>query len=392
VGVDVLASSTQATEEGPRFERTFVQPFAALRAAVDDLLGGVRLDAHLRAAYRTADPVPFDQPADVRVYRLGIEKAFDAVPLTLYAGRFYNPYDRFSGYWDGLSVHVGDRERGVGIAAGFQPSASNEAPSGDLPKYTVFGHTAFDVEGARVDGTLLAGQVLPRSDSMQARSFVGVQQSAQARGFSLSAEALADRDPLTEGWTLSRLGARLNVTAAPGLRLRAYALSRRPYFFFGDQQVLLGRSTRLGGGATLSLRGGPLPNTTLRADLSTASTEGQPATVTTGGGLSISRLPGLGLGLNADATVWTQNDPLGARRGVYGGGGLTRSFGSVYVQAGYRYQQSPLTAGEALVTHGLDALVQVPLTPRLALTLQASTQFGDRLSSTRFYSALWYRL
>src|SRR5690606_27280985 len=119
--------------------------------------------------------------------------------------------------------------------------------------------------------------------------------------------------------------------------------------FLGDLQTLLDRSTRVGGGAAVTLRGGPLPGATLRADVANAVTEGVPNTLSVSGGLSLPRLPGLGLGLSANGTVWQQDRDDGARRGIYGGAGLDRSFGSLYARVGYRYQQSPLTAAEALV-------------------------------------------
>jgi hypothetical protein len=394
VGVDGLSSGTRATEDGPAFSRTFAQPFAALRASAEGLPGGLRLDANLRAAYRYADPVPYDQPADVRVYQFSLEKAFRGIDLR--AGRFYNRYDRFSGYWDGLLLHVGDDRRGAGVAAGFQPDNADEAPSGDLPKYTAFAHHAFELNAGgprplRVDVTALGGQVLPRADSLQARTFAGLQQTAYGAGLALTSEFLVDQEPETGAWVLSRLGGRVTATVAPGLRLSAFALSRRPYLLFDTFQLLLDRSTRVGGGFSYTARGGPVAGATLRADVASATTEGQPATRSFSGGVSLPRLAGLGL--SADATVWTQDGPEdGARRGLYGGAGLDRSFGQLYARLGYRYQQSPYLPGEALVSHGLDALLQVPVTPRVALTLQASVLQGDRLSSTRFYSALWYRL
>jgi hypothetical protein len=401
LGVDGLSSSTRAGDTGPAFTRTFAQPFAALRATVEHLPGGLRLDAHLRTAYRYATPTPYDRPADVRVYQLSAEKAFRGFEVR--AGRFNNRYDRFSGYWDGLLLHVGNDERGVGVAAGFQPDYADEAPSGDLPKYTAFAHHAFHIptggdgedrdDGVRVDVTALGGQVLPRGDSMQARTFAGAQQTAYARGFSLSSEFLVDQDPETGDWVLSRLGGRASATVVPGFRLNAFALSRRSYLLLDDLQLLLDRSTRVGGGASVTVAGGPLPGATFRADVSNATTVGVPGTRSFSGGFSIPRLPGAGVGLSADATVWTQDDPEdGPRRGIYGGAGIDRSFGSLYARAGYRYQQSPYLPGQALVSHGLDALLQVPLTPRVAFTLQASALFGDQLSSTRLYTALWYRL
>jgi hypothetical protein len=228
---------------------------------------------------------------------------------------------------------------------------------------------------------------------MQTRTFAGAQQTAYARGFSLSSELLVDQDPDTGDWVLSRLGGRVSAAVAPGLRLHAFAQSRRSYLLLGDLQLLLDRSTRVGGGGSVTLAGGPLPGASFRADVSNATTVGVPNTVSVSGGFSLPRLPGAGLGLSADATMWTQDDPDdGPRRGLYGGAGLDRSFGRLYARVGYRYQQSPYLPGQALVSHGLDALFQVPLTPRVAFTVQASALFGDQLSSTRLYTALWYRL
>lgn len=392
-GVSVLSSRTRPTAGAVADTRTFSLPFAALRASAEGLPGGLRLDANLRATYRSSEGFTFDQPADVRVYQLSAQKAFTALPLQVRAGRFYNPYDRFSGYWDGLTLHVGNDDRGVGVAAGFQPSRADEAPSGDLPKYTVFGHAAAEVGGARVEGTVLGGQALPQAEGLTARTFVGVEQTARARGFSLSTQALADQEPGTGSWTLTRLSGRLSVAATPGVRLSAFALSRRPYLLADDIQTILNRSTRVGGGVSFRILRSPLPNTSLHLDAAHATAEGRPSTESFSGGLSIPRLPVGGLGLTAHATVWMQDAADGTtRRGVYGGAGLTRAFGSVYGRIGYRYQQSPLGPDDTLVTHGVDAMLQIPVGRRLAFTIQADTQLGDRISNTRVYTALWCRL
>lgn len=390
IGVNSLMSST-STGTGADINRTYATPFALLRTQIDNLPGGLSLNTRARAAYRYADPTPFSEEVDLRVYDLSLEKSFDEIPLEVTAGRFYNSYDRFSGYWDGLKLHVGGRERGIGVAAGFQPDRSNEAPTTDFAKYTVFGHAAFEREDLRFDGTILGGQIIPQSDNLQTRTFAGIEQRIFAGNFRASAEALADQDPETGDWLLSRLGGRVSVTASRGVRLRASAISRRPYLLYGDNQSLLSRSTRVGGGVTVSLREGPLPGVSVRADVANAMTEGRPNTLTVGGGISIPRIPSTGVGLSVNGTMW-QNENLGeTQRGIYGGAGITKSFGSTYGRIGYRYQQSPLLGTDALVTHGLDAMLQVPLKSGLALTLQASTSFSDRISSTRLYSAIWYR-
>ncbi|HYE97142.1 MAG TPA: hypothetical protein VD962_13120 [Rubricoccaceae bacterium] len=386
VGSDLLQSRTVVGEDLPTVDRTFATPFAALRASVDDLPAGLRLDVNARASFRYAAENPFDRPADLRLYQLSLEKSVGR-SVQLRGGRFYNEYDRFSGYWDGALVHVGSRARGVGVAAGLQPDRADELPSGDLPKYTVFAHGAFDLSPLRTDGTVLAGQILPRSDTLRTRTFFGIQQRAWARGVSLSAEALVDQDPETDAWALSRASATLSAEALPGVRLFAQALRRRPYLLFGDTQALLPATSRISAGGSVTFRRGPLPGATLRADVANAWTETSPRTLTFGGGLNVPRLPALGVGVTADATTWQQEN----RRGVYGGFGVSRAFGTAFAQVGYRYGRTPLFE-EALVTHGLDAVLQFPITRRLTLTGQAALQNGARLSSMRLYTALWYRL
>lgn len=110
--------------------------------------------------------------------------------------------------------------------------------------------------------------------------------------------------------------------------------------------------------------------------------------MTYSGGVSIPRIPSLNAGLSVDATLWQQDE----RQGVFGGVYVTRSFGSVYSRLGYRYNKSPLFNAGDIVTNGLEGLIQLPLNRRASFTIQASTNFNDRLSSSRIYTALWVRL
>ncbi len=390
LGVNGLMSSTSAGD-GPQIDRTYATPFALLRTEVTNLPGGLKFSTRLRTAYRYADPTPASEEIDVRVYDLSLEKTFSSLPLEISAGRIYNSYDRFSGYMDGVNVHVGNIERGVGVSAGFQPEAGNELPVGNLPKYTVFGHAAYETEGIRFDGTSLGGQILPTTAGLSTLTFAGIDQRVFAKNFRASAEALVDQDPETGEWVFSRLSSQVTVTATNSIRLRGFASSRRSYILYGDWQSLLPRTTRVGGGATVVVRGGPLPGVSFRADFTNAKTEGQPNTVTVGGGISAPRISSAGIGFSIDGTMW-QNESLGEkRRGIYGGAGLTRSFGSTYARLGYRYQQSPLLGLSDLISHGVDLMFQIPLRSGVALTLQANTQLSDLASSTSLYSAIWYR-
>jgi len=396
IGVDGLQTTTTLPGGQPEAARSFATPFAALSATAD-VAAGLRLDLNARAAYRWAEGLTYERPGDLRLYTFSLTRTTSRSDLR--AGRFTVEHDPFTGAWDGAALHLGNRARGVGVAAGLQPDYGVGIPTGSFPKAALYAHieSAPPPGGRRTSDAIrwraqaLAGAVFPRGEGLTTRPFVGVVPRIWNRQFSLTAEVLADRDPEAGNWTFSRLGARGSAEVAPGFRLYADAIRRRSYLLFGSTQALLPPSTRLGGGATLTVQGGPLPGATLRADAGTAWVEGFAPTRSVGGGLYAPRIPGLGLGFSADATAWTQRETGGDRTGLTAGVSLSRAVGSGIVQVGYRLGRSPLGLEDVLTTQGLDALVQLPLTPRVALTLQGAYQSGSVLRSTRLYTALWYR-
>ena len=393
LGVDGFRTATALPGDLPDQTRSFATPFAALRLRADGLGGGLRLDVDARSSYRWADGVTFDRPGDARVYTVSLSGRFAGVDAR--AGRFTNEYDPFTGAWDGLSLHLGSREMGVGIAGGLQPDYGAGVPTMDFPKGAIYAHAEGVLSGTtRGRVQALAGAIAPTAPGLVVRPFVGVRPQVWGRGFTFAAEAMADRDPDTTagGWTLSRLSGRASAEAMPGLRLHAFAMRRRGYLLFGSTQALLPASTRAGAGASVSLRSGPLPGAVVRADFSQSWAGDLAPTRSFSGGLYLPRIPGVGLGANLDATAWTRDDPAGAQGGLSAGAALSRSIGRGFVQVGYRYGRSPLGLSEVLTTQGLDATLQVSVTSRVALTLQAGLQGGDVLRSTRLYTALWYRL
>jgi hypothetical protein len=392
LGVDGLRTATDAPGELPEVTRSFATPFAALRLRADNLGGGVRLDLNARTSYRWAEDATLDRAGDTRVYTLSLARRFGA--LDARAGRFVLEHDPFTGAWDGLALQLGDRSHGVGVAGGLQPDYGAGLPTGDFPKGALFGHAEGEVTaGVRGRVQALAGAIAPTGEGLRLRPFAGIRPQVWGRGFTLSAEAMADRVPdSTQAWTLSRLSGRASIEAAPGFRVHAFALRRRSYLLFGSTQAMLPASTRAGGGASLTLRRGPLPGTTLRADASRAWAADLASTLSFSGGLYVPRVPGAGLGVNLDATAWTRDETGGTRSGLSAGAALSRTLRGGFVQAGYRFGRSPLGAGEFLTTQGFDATFQMSVTRRVAVTLQAGFQSGDVLRSTRLYTALWYRL
>jgi len=392
LGVNGLRTATDLPGDLPDATRSFATPFAALRVRADGIAPGLTLDVNARSSYRWAEDAAIDRAGDTRIYTLALSGRFGGVDAR--AGRFVLEHDPFTGAWDGLALRLGSRTRGVGVAAGLQPDYGASVPTTDFPKAALFAHAEGPLGGgARGRVQALAGAISPTGEGLTLRPFAGVRPQVWARGVTLSGEAMADRVPDSTGaWTLSRVSGRASVEAAPGVRVHAFALRRRSYLLFANTQALLPPSTRVGAGASVSLRSGPLPGATLRADVSRAWARDLAATVSVSGGAYVPRIPGVPVGVSLDATSWSRDDGAGARRGLSAGAALTYAVRGGFAQAGYRYGSSPIGAGESLTTQGFDATVQVRLTARLAMTLQATLQSGDVLRSTRLYTSVWYRL
>ena len=182
--------------------RTFATPAVRLRTELTGLPGGARGEVHVRLAHRAADPTDVDPATSVRIYSASVEGSFlDGGSLGARLGRFRNPHDSFTGYWDGLLLRWGGRDLGVGAAVGFQPELWNEAPSSATPKAAVFVDARREVGGGRWRGELVASEARP--DGLPTHRFLGLTQSLALPGVALSARFRGDRDP-EGGWALTR--------------------------------------------------------------------------------------------------------------------------------------------------------------------------------------------
>lgn len=384
-GTTTLWSSTSALGGGDASTRTFATPFVGMRARVTGLPSGLRANINGRLSYRYRSEGTFDEPTDLRLYQASIER--DTGPVRVEVGRFYNEYDRYSGYLDGVSVHVGSQTMGAGVTVGVQPERADGLFSTDLPKYTVFGHYRIEPDPLRIEVRAVAGQVLPQADGLTPRTFFGLTHRSSGKGFSVSTDLLVDEDPTTGEFAFSRLGVNGSVNLARGVRLRGRYQQRRPYILFEALQVLRDLSERVGAGISYRLPGRLLGGTVVRADVASASSGDLPASVTVSGGFVVPHLPLAEAGLNATASVWTRD----GRESIYASAALTRSFGRVYGSLGYRYQQTPLL-DTALVTHGIEGTLLVPLRSGVSLSMQGSASLGDTISNARLYTGLWWRL
>ncbi len=384
-GTNTLWSSTSPFGGGDARTRTFATPFVGMRGRLTGLPGGLGVNVNGRLSYRYRSEGSFEEPTDLRLYQASVERDIGLVRVE--AGRFYNEYDRYSGYLDGVSLHVGSQTAGAGITAGVQPERADGLFSTTLPKYTVFGHYRIEPDPLRVEVRAVAGQVLPQIDGLVSRTFFGLTHRTSGKGFSVSTDLLVDEDPATGDLAFSRLGVNGSVNLARGLRLRGRYQQRRPYILFESLQVLRDQSERIGAGISYRLPQRTFGGTVVRADIASASSGDLPASLTVSGGGTVPRLPIAEIGLNVNASVWTR----GRRESVYASASLTRSFGRINGSLGYRYQQTPLL-DTSLITHGIEGALQVPLRSGVALTMQGSAAFGETVSNARLYTGLWWRL
>ena len=385
VGTSALWSSTSPVRGGSATTRQFATPFVGLRGRITGLPGGLLVNLNGRASYRYRSDGAFDEPTDLRLYHASVEKSFSMVQVE--AGRFYNEHDRFSGYLDGARVHVGSAVAGVGVTAGLEPDRADGFFASDLPKVTVYGHYRISPKPLRIEVSAVAGQVMPKTEGLVNRTFAGATARASGDGFSLSADALVDRDPASDALALSRFLVRGTWSVAPRLRLRGRYYHRRPYILFETIQVLRDASDRVGGGLSYTLGGRAFGGTVLRADVTRSTRAGDAASLTYSGGIYVPRLPGLGVGLNTTGSVWTRD----GQQSIYALASFTQSFGRAYVSLGYQFQQTPLLT-ESLTTHGIEGTLQIPLMDTVSATIQASGSFGETISHARLYTGLWWRL
>ena len=374
IGADALSSTTTFQETST--ERTFSTPFASVRAALDGSRWRAELDVDART--RLGDGAALAGATDVRIYQAAVRTTVRGA--TLRAGRFVPERERFSGAWDGLDVRLGGTRRGLGVVGGVRPERIAGAPTA---RPGGFAYAYLDRPGdVRLSssasiGALVDGGVLP---------FAGAAVRATAtpggRPVSLAVDALADR-PADGEPGLARLGARASVRPVGPLTLRAGARSYRPSALDGLPDGFVGTTSRnLSVGATA--RRGAL---SVRADVSRRTSDALDPTRVLSGGVAVTRVPRLPLGLDAAATLWRRDD----RTLRYLSAGASGTVRGARWTLGWHRSESP--AGDVLlVSQGVRGGAYVPLTERLALRLRASLDGGGGLQRSRLYSALWVRL
>lgn len=383
ISIDGLHTRTTGLGADPEvIERDFATPVAALRFTARHLPGGMEFGANLRASHRyTTDDLV--APATlVRIYQLSLSKTFRSIPLGFRIGRFYNPYEYFSGYWDGGLLYLGRSNLGGGVVAGFEPKLANDGFQSDYPKATVFlqargrGRSA----GYRTDLSL---HTVLAQDTTPAHTFAGWALDGYLGRTTISTSLQVDKNPDGDKPVVTRLLGRLSIPAGEHFILRGDVSRRLPYQLGPATGVLPFRRDRAGGGITVLGAGA-----SVTADVTWNRQQGLPSIMSYSGGIYAPRILAQ-TALSLSGTYWAQSDTGNDDKGLAITGRLNRRFGILDAGAGYQYYSSTMM-GRDDVSHLLDLSLTLPLSRSTRASLRARTRQGERLSSGGVFASIWW--
>ena len=400
-----LHSKTERPGSTGAVVRDFATPSIGLRTRATDLPGGLGIDLNIRASYRASTDSLVRPVTALRLYRATISKSFKSIPLQLQLGRFYNPFEAFSGTWDGLLVHFGRRANGFGggVAAGFQPIGT-EGITADLPKYSLFLNYKYARSRTSYATDLSFHQLRPR-DGRLTHTYLGWSNRLRVDRFLLSQRIQVDRNPATDRWTVTNLQASLTAPLGPMLSLNAGYSLRQPYAMGSTgtpveadpldaaeapggpagiatplpEDPISFRRDRVFGGLSLRLAGG-----TIAADFSTSRIEGGEVNTSYSTGFSFPRTALAGLGFSAGASYWTQ----AGSKGLVVTPTISRDFGRVQTQATYQFYRTQNATGE-ITTNAGEVGIRIPITDRIGSSIRGRIQRGSSLNSSSLITSFF---
>jgi hypothetical protein len=380
---DLDARETRTAWSGDLFgetHRRFATPTTRLSLSATHLPSGISLRANVRASYRYDELHAGPPPLSLRAYELAAVRDFDLAQVMV--GRFANPYESYSAYWDGLLLRVGRaRGLGVGIVAGFEPTLHNEGPSSALPKLTGFADFSGRGGGWRYDTDLSVHLLRPTKPD--GWSYAGWSQRLTLGRVRLSQRLRVDGGLDGRTVSLGDLRLRASVDVAGPLRLRGgYGRSRAARCAWGA--FMLGPAGTLDGpvreeaGIGLDLLG---RGAWASFDGSRTRREGA------GAGLSVSGTGGLQLGrlqLLASGRRWAR----GEAESLGFSPGLAADVGPAHWRLGYRFYRTSGAYG-AVESHAGEAQVGFVVARGIQMNLRGEQQWGANLTGTRVRLSLW---
>ncbi len=379
IQLNTLGSTTNwVSNEDVSFNRRFTTPALLLRLNVRDLPGGFEFNSNVRGAYRHS-PDDIVQPAhSMRVYQASVRKLFNDVPVQVQFGRFYNRYENYSGYWDGMLLRYGTESFGAGFVAGFEPRRINEGVSTDVPKYTAFVDVSHHGERFGYYADVSFHRQLPRDD-MPSQTSVGWSQQLTSGRTRVGTDMQVHRDPENETWALTRLHANGSVAVSRKVSVLGRFAFDKPNYLFQAFETFSYEREQAEVGIRYWDRAGSVSarvtaNRVNQGDLSYSLTSS----------FNIVKTQFLELGFLGAGTVWMFED----QRVFNLAAGVNRVFGRVQSRGSYRFYRT-VGLNTTLQSHTLDAALVFPLGNRIYSMLTGRLQNGNNQSSNSMFVSLW---
>ena len=379
VDMDALETTTRwGSEFEEEAKRSYSTPTLRLQARARELPGGLRLGTSMRLSHRTSPDGSIQPTTSLRFYQFDLEKTFETVPLQLHLGRFHNPYDDYSGYWDGLMVHYGEDGLGGGVALGFEPELWNEGVSTQRPKVSGFLDYSAGGEAAEYEGAFSFSALRPESGQNE-RTYVGLTQRLRLGGAWIRQRLQLDRSVDGADWSMTRFQLDASIPLTEGLSAHGGWRRWRPFHAGLPIDPLGTRQDRASLGLSYwNLAGG------LSADVSFDRPEGGEEARTVSSSFFVRKSPLLGLGFSGNASYWTRGDVTSLLLSPE----IRRGFGRTEVRGGYRFYETSGGFGENR-THFADLSLSFPLGGGISGRLHGFVQWGDSYSSNRILASLW---
>jgi hypothetical protein len=325
---------------------------------------------NVRASYRYSDVVAISPERSVRIYNVTAIKTFDNAPLEFRVGRFYNPYEPYSAYWDGALVRVGGRTGpGIGVVAGFEPLRGNEGFSQDVAKVT--GFADYSARGRSWSySTDVSFHVLrPKLDGFPDQTFAGWSQQFRLGRLSVNQRLRMDRATDSGTWTLAQVRVRAGFAVAGPVRLNVAYSRMRPGLFRGLLPALSPEREEITAGFSI-FQG--MKSLTFDAGTTQWADEGR--------GLSLSGSASVDVGplqFYASGRHWSRT----GMRSIAAAPGLGFTWGWVTTRLGYQRYETKST--ETLTSQSGTVEFTARPTRGLWITLGGEQQWGGNYEGTR---------
>ena len=376
--LDLMRTKTTGAGGDPQVtDLTFTTPSVGLQYRTQGAPGSVEFRTSLRATQRSSSDGIVDPATLVQVYEAALIRRTPRGEFQL--GRFYSPYESFSGYWDGAMLHRGNDRFGVGFLAGFEPDRGNGGFQSNEPKVGAVIHGRTSGRGTRYRSEFTVNAFFPKN-APSTHLMTGWGQALQVNALLLSNSLQVDREPVTGHWVVTRLLTRASARLGNAGTVYAGFAIRQPYLDRTIPNVLPYRRDQWNTG--FSYWSGALGYS---LDVSRNQQEGLSSQMAYSGSFSVRPRDPRAFGYALSATHWSDAEASGSLLSP----SISRRFGATDLRLEYQYYRSEV-GGTSSLSHGVELGGRIPLGGRTQFSFRARERFGAHLQSSGVFAGLWF--